>query len=315
MTRQRVFLPFLRRFFLFLSCIFALSVVALGASVPLLAQDHEDHAEEADVHSVSAEEGHAGGAHAEHALDWGQLSAAFVNFAIVIVALVVLLRKPLSTYLKARRAGVEQELTDAAATRDEASRHLQEVETRIGAIDEEVMRLQEEIIAAGRAERERLLVEAEKKASGIRKDVEFLIEQQARQIQFDLKREISQAAIDSALALLSEQMNASDRDRLAKRFVDQLLGASKGSNSKVGGAGDPFAGTPSSKKSTLQGIAQARDVVQAGREGPASQVRPRLDSNSSFDSQANSGSRSEGDAKSFSATGNQLMGERKWGVN
>ncbi|MCZ7682689.1 MAG: hypothetical protein M5U28_29400 [Sandaracinaceae bacterium] len=78
------------------------------------------------------------------------------------------------------------------------------------------------MIQAGEAERDRIIAEAEARAARMRKDAQFVIDQQMKQLRTDLTREAIEAAIAAAGAVLAQQTGAADQQRLADEYLGKL---------------------------------------------------------------------------------------------
>lgn len=184
-----------------------LLAVAVALMLPVLA-----FAEEATEH----------GAHDEHAWDQTALIASFVNFAILIAVFVWLFKDKLKTFLKERRDQVERELQEAARLKAEAEVKRKEYTERLAKLDDELANIKAEMIAAGQKERDRIIAEAEQKASLLRKDAEFIIEQQAKQLRADLSRDAADQAVQAAEQLLLRATTTYDQQRLAQEYLSSL---------------------------------------------------------------------------------------------
>jgi F-type H+-transporting ATPase subunit b len=192
---------------------------ALAAAPIAAAQEHEGEGEH------EAAEGEHGG-HAEvHLSDlthnvefWGSI----VNFTLLLVVLVYLGKKPLSGYLSNRRKTVEEGLAEAARLKEQAEKKYAEYSSRLEKLDKELDTIRAEMIKAGEAERDRIVAEAEEKAARVRRETEFVIEQQMKQLKTDLTREAVAAAVTAASEVLREQTGAADQERLAQTYLERL---------------------------------------------------------------------------------------------
>ena len=164
-----------------------------------------------------------GAEHGEHGgWDVTSIVASFVNFFVLIGLFVFLFKGKLTEFLKERRAQVEVELNEAARLRAEAEAKHKEYSERMAKLDQELGQIKREMIAAGEKERDRIVAEAEEKASRMRKEAEFIIEQQAKQLREDLKREASEAAVTAAEQLLEKATTSFDQQRLAQEYLAAL---------------------------------------------------------------------------------------------
>jgi F0F1-type ATP synthase membrane subunit b/b' len=80
----------------------------------------------------------------------------FINLGIFILALYLVLRKPLSSGFKAKREQIRAELIKAQQERDAAMKKLQEVEGRLAMLDTEVISIKEKAAADAETEKARI---------------------------------------------------------------------------------------------------------------------------------------------------------------
>jgi F0F1-type ATP synthase membrane subunit b/b' len=66
---------------------------------------------------------------------------------------------------------------------------------------------------------------AEERARRIREESEFIIEQQVKQAEEDLRREVAAAAVALAEKIVRNQLGASDQQRLIDSFVGDIASA------------------------------------------------------------------------------------------
>ena len=188
----------------------AILPVLLVLTLPVLAfaQEHGEHAEE----HLS----HGGG------VDVTMLIASFVNFFVLVSVFIYLFRDKVTSSLKARRAAIENELNEAQRLRKEAEAKHKEYSDRLARLDQELDQIKRDMTAAGTKERDRIVAEAEEKASRMRKEAEFIIEQQVKQLREELTREASEAAVTAAEQLLVKATTSFDQQRLAQEYLAAL---------------------------------------------------------------------------------------------
>lgn len=182
-----------------------LLATALALSAPALAVAQE-----------AAEHGEHGG------WDTSGMIASAVNFILLIVVFVWLFKDKVRSFLVERRALVERELQEAARLKAEAEVKRKEYSERLAQLDQELATIKEEMIAAGKKERDRIIADAEHKAALMRKDAEFIIEQQAKQLRADLTREAADNAVRAAEQLLLRATTTYDQQRLAQEYLSAL---------------------------------------------------------------------------------------------
>ncbi|MFI5302427.1 MAG: hypothetical protein ACHREM_30410 [Polyangiales bacterium] len=145
-----------------------------------------------------------------------------VNFFVLMALYYYGGKSSITRELKARRETVSRELDEAAKIKAEAKAKLDEYSARIGRLDEELNRIKAELVAAGEAERDRIVKEAETKAERMRKDAEFLLSQELKQLRNDLIAQTVDAATIAAQAVLKSSVTQADHDRLADQYLHQL---------------------------------------------------------------------------------------------
>jgi F-type H+-transporting ATPase subunit b len=68
------------------------------------------------------------------------------------------------------------------------------------------------------------VIDAEAKAERMRKDAEFLVEQELKQIRQDLWRDTVEAAVGAAEELLKKRVTPADQERMAEDYLADLGG-------------------------------------------------------------------------------------------
>ena len=182
-----------------------------------------EHAEGA--HGAGADHGAEGEHHEEAHFDLTAFIATLVNFIIWLALVVWLGRKPVSEYLKARRVSVEEGMVEAQRLGEQAKKQYDKYSKQLDHLDQELARMREEMIAAGEAERDRIIEEAEARAARMRKETAFVLEQRVKQLRTDLTREAIEAAVAAAEEVLVGQIASGDQQGLADEYLEGLSGA------------------------------------------------------------------------------------------
>jgi F-type H+-transporting ATPase subunit b len=146
----------------------------------------------------------------------------WINFAILVLGLGYLLRKPLGSFFADRLISIRKGL-------DEGRRALEASEARLAAVEEKLRNFERELAdfraASERemeAERERLKQAAEREAERILDFARSQIEAAARAARLDLKRYAAGQALEVAEALIRDRLDDSARHRLVNRFLGGL---------------------------------------------------------------------------------------------
>jgi F-type H+-transporting ATPase subunit b len=189
------------------------TALAYALALPVLAFAQE-HAEEHGAH----------GGHGEHGWDTTALAASFVNFFVLIAVFVYLFKGSLKSFLVSRKAEVEKELLEAARLKAEAEVKHKEYSERLAKLDSELAKMKQDMVAAGKREFDRIIAEAEHKAARMRKEAEFVIEQQAKTLRNELTKESTDGAVAAAAELLLRATTTYDQQRLAQEYLGSLSG-------------------------------------------------------------------------------------------
>jgi F-type H+-transporting ATPase subunit b len=148
----------------------------------------------------------------------------WINFAIVAGGLVYLCVKRGPAFFRGRAEKIGAAIAQAAAVKAEADRQLQDAQTRLRGIDQEVGSLR---IAAGRdaaaeAERVRAITRVEIEKVHFAASAE--IEAAERAARLELKVLAAKLAVDGAESLLAKQLTPKAQEALVNAFVLNLAG-------------------------------------------------------------------------------------------
>jgi F-type H+-transporting ATPase subunit b len=208
--------------------------------------DGHAHDRAAAGHGVGAHDAHDEAAHVSlgDAVSSTGFIASIVNFALLLVVLFLILRRPLTQSLAARRTAIAEGLEEAAKLKATAEAKAKEYGDRLKSLGREMEDLRSEMIRSGEAERDRIVAEAEAKAARMRKDTEFLIQQQLKQLKIDMTRQAVDAAIAAAVEVLTKSATASDQERLATVYLDRLRAGVESTDRSASKSARPLTSEP-----------------------------------------------------------------------
>lgn len=136
-------------------------------------------------------------------------------------------KKPVTEGLKARHDTIAKEMLEAARIKEEAEAKAREYDEKLAQLGTELERIKADIIKAGEADRARIVREAEEKADRMKKDAQFLLDQELKQLRNDMLAFTADAAIQAAEAVLKSKVSAADHERLAADYLDEVAGKKK----------------------------------------------------------------------------------------
>ncbi len=152
-----------------------------------------------------------------------EFQGSVFNFGLLLVLIVYFGRKPIRRFLVSRRREIEDNLAEAQRLKAEAEAKANAYALRLERLDAELEQLRADMVKAGEADRERIVVEAEAKAARMRKETQFLIDQRMKQLREDLQRFAVDAAIEAAGRVLQQETTSTDQQRLADAYVKRLV--------------------------------------------------------------------------------------------
>lgn len=162
--------------------------------------------------------------------------ASILNFVVFAWVIVRFGAKPLAESLTKRKQTIMKDIDEAQKMREASETRLREYEARLAKIEEELERVRAEFREQGERERERIVREANETRERMKKDAEFLLAQELKQMRLDLLREAVDEAIRGAGEMLAKKLTSADQDRFAEAFLTQLP-----PRSGSGSAGEPVA--------------------------------------------------------------------------
>jgi F-type H+-transporting ATPase subunit b len=164
-----------------------------------------------------AAEGHGAG------LESGfTLFMRFINFAVLGGLLFFLLRKPFRGFMGQRQKRIRESLEEARQAREDAQVRYREMEQKLTQAQHEMVELKQMLIDQGKAEREKILANAQREAEKIRRQAEIMALQELKKAQYLLREEAVELAGSMAEAILRERIAPDDHESLIRDYVETL---------------------------------------------------------------------------------------------
>ncbi len=145
-----------------------------------------------------------------------------MNFGVMAVVLVVLLRKPLKSALGGRIEQIRSELAELEAKKAQAQAELNEVSKRVSDAQGEREAIVAEFKAQGEREAAKIVEAAQALATRIKAQAQFTIEQETAAAKADLRREVAELSAALAEDLLKQKINAEDQTRLVDEYLAKV---------------------------------------------------------------------------------------------
>lgn len=171
--------------------------------------------------AVAAEQAPEGGEPAPK-LHLKRLALQLVNFAVLAGLLGWFGGKAINKALLARHQQLKADLVAAAEARSSAELRAAEQGKRLASLEGEIAAMRAGIRQEAEDEKQRLIAAAEERAKRIGDETKFLLDQQVKEAEATLKREVAEAAVRIAEQLVTKSFNAGDQQRLVDTFVNDV---------------------------------------------------------------------------------------------
>jgi F-type H+-transporting ATPase subunit b len=182
-------------------------------------------AQEAAEQAAEAAE-HPGGelpAHETPQIHGKSLALQLLNFAVLVGVLVKFGGPAIGKALAARHQQLKADLVAASAARAEAEARLRQQEARLAALEQEIEEIRTGVKAEAEAEKSRLIAMAEERARRIREETTFVLEQQVKEAEERLRREVALASVNLAEQMVKKSLGPADQQRLIDTFVTDVV--------------------------------------------------------------------------------------------
>jgi F0F1-type ATP synthase membrane subunit b/b' len=170
--------------------------------------------------SLAAEHEKAG-EHEAAQSPWADIARLF-NFAVLAGALVYLLRSPFGAFLEGRKVQIRKSLTDAAATREDATRQLAVIDQKLQALPGDLEALKRLGAAEIAAEEERIRQAADIERQRMVENGKREIERHGQIAERQLTQRAGELAVSLATERVKRKINDADQARLVDRYLEQV---------------------------------------------------------------------------------------------
>jgi len=146
-----------------------------------------------------------------------------LNFAVLAIALVFILRKPLSQALSSRIKVIKDQLEDLQARKDEAEKKLAEYNEKLAQLEMEAEKIVDDYIKQGHEAKERILKEAQSSAEKLKAQARRNIEHEFEQAKFKLQEEIFETSLEKAEEIIKSKFSEDDQDRIVDEYLKKVV--------------------------------------------------------------------------------------------
>jgi len=153
---------------------------------------------------------------------WMDLLWRTLNFAGLLVILILALKKPIANGLNGRQRAIGEKFADLEAQKAEAERIYREYEAKLVKIDEEVQLIISGAVSQGEAEKARIIAEANRAAGDIQRQAEMAIQHELAEAKLRLRGEIAEQAVRMAEDLIKLNLKEADQARMVEDYLEKV---------------------------------------------------------------------------------------------
>ena len=146
-----------------------------------------------------------------------------INFGVLAVILIYLLRKPVPKALASRRQGIKDELDNLEGQKQEAEKQLAEYKKKLGLLDQEVEKIVAEYMREGEAVKAKIIEEAQVAAEKLQEQAKKNIEHEFHKAKQQLKAEMAGEAVAMAEKLIKKHIKHKDQKRLIDEYLTKVV--------------------------------------------------------------------------------------------
>jgi F-type H+-transporting ATPase subunit b len=146
-----------------------------------------------------------------------------MNFSVLLIALVLLLRKPIAQALGARIKGIKDQLEELEAKKREAEVELARYNERLAMLDQESDKIMQDYIKQGEAAKAKIIEQAQSTAAKLQEQAKRNIEHEINQTKKALQAEVLARALQQAEAQIKASISADDQDRLVDEYLEKVV--------------------------------------------------------------------------------------------
>jgi F-type H+-transporting ATPase subunit b len=158
----------------------------------------------------------------EHAPSINELWFPLANFLIFLYLIKRFALPLIKDYFQGRRTAIATSVREADEAKQRADALLQDYKNRLARLSEEIRSIRDLFLDEAEKEKAKLLADAGEIATRIKTDADLLAQQEVRQAQQELRREILTAARAAAEKFVRDHLTPADHKRMVAEFLSEV---------------------------------------------------------------------------------------------
>jgi len=164
-----------------------------------------------------------GGGHDHDSKRLWDLGYRFLNFALLVLILFVVIRKTaVKDFFSARREEIRKKFEDLKRERDAAEKRYRELERELKAFEVKKKEIIAQFEAEGAAESEKIIAEAKARAKQILEQTDLTIRREIQAAKDRLRMQMVEVAAQKAQEIIQKEIKDSDQDQLVEEFIERV---------------------------------------------------------------------------------------------
>jgi F-type H+-transporting ATPase subunit b len=160
---------------------------------------------------------------ADRAGDLLDLLYRLMNFALLVIILVVVLKKVrIGDFFRSRSEEIQKKLDELRKGKEEAEKKFHDIEQKLKEFEKNKQQMLQQFEEEGLEEKQKILAEANERAGQIIEQAEMSIQQEIKTARDRLQREVVALAAERAMDILSKEITGNDQDRLVDEFIEKV---------------------------------------------------------------------------------------------
>ena len=146
-----------------------------------------------------------------------------INFTVLAVALVFLLRKPVAKALNDRIQGIKDQLEDLEARKKQAEEELATYNQKFQQLEQEAEKIVDQYIQQGQEAKARIIEEAQSAAEKLEEQARRNIDHEFKKAREHLQAEVMEKALAKAEEVIKSRISDKDQERLVDEYLDKVV--------------------------------------------------------------------------------------------
>lgn len=146
-----------------------------------------------------------------------------MNFVVLLVALILVLRKPISQALSSRIKTIKEQLETLETQKAEAEKKLAQYNEKLSQLESEAEKIVQGYIQQGNEAKAKILKEAEATAEKLQLQAKRNIDNEFGKARQELQKEVVEKSLVQAEGMLRQTITDEDQDKLVNEYLDKVV--------------------------------------------------------------------------------------------